>query len=130
MTRGDLLNGDWPKPQAVTLANGKTGYVRMLSAGEKDGLEAEMRQARKSGRSQSFRGRLVSLCACKSDGVRLFGDDDAAELSRRPLAWIEPLVDAALEFNGLTEKAVEDAVKNSPTAPASSSGTSLPSVSA
>lgn len=65
-----------------------------------------------------LRANLVALCLVDESNVRLFGDDEIAQLSDGvPTAVLSKLFTAAQKLNGLDGGAVEDAIKNSDAAP-------------
>ncbi len=111
VTKGDIFNAPAPAPERVDLPEGKHVYVRYLLACEQDRLEAQTGKERRSGHL-NFRGRIVALCACDEQGNRIFTDDDAEELGRRPSPIIDPIAEKAVEINLLTRKAVEGEEKN------------------
>lgn len=120
LTKADIFNAAWPAPVRVEVpALGGHLYVRVLSAAERDGLELEAHRARQGGGGEdagvNYRGRLVALCACDEQGRRLFVDDDAAEVGRRPGPFVDPVAVAAARANGIGDeaaKALEEARGN------------------
>lgn len=66
--------------------------------------------------------RLLALCLCDEDGLRLFTSDDVVELGERNalvLARVEAVAD---RLNGFDKKAVERSAKNSKETPSGESG--------
>ena len=72
------------------------------------------------------RERLVASALCDEDGAQVFPDTEAGwkALAKRNTLVVERLFDKAIERNGLNKQAVDDAEKNSESAPSSDSGTS------
>lgn len=112
-------------PVPVELPGG-TVYVRKMLCAELDRFEIQSAKERKSGFA-NFRGRLIAVCACDEKGKRLFDDDDANQLGRMPAEYLDPIATAALEANGMGEKGVASAEKNSSGPPGSGSDTASPS---
>lgn len=119
--KADILNRQAPPPLRVELEGGEVVYVRRLKTAERDRFEHETRKESKTG-LLNVRGRLVALTACDEKGKRLFEDDDALELGRHPdSVMIDAIAEAALRHNGMGEREVRDAEKNSGGTPAGSS---------
>lgn len=117
LTKADLFNADWPKPVRVGLPDlGKEVYVRILAAGEVEAASKEL--ASEEGIPGGYVGRVVALCACDARGVRLFTDDDARELARKPVTLLQPIFLAAQKANRMTGESQEEDRKNSSPAPA------------
>jgi hypothetical protein len=114
-------------PVRVELPGGVI-HVRKMCCAELDRFEIQSAKERKSGFA-NFRGRLVAVCACDEKGKRLFDDDDAHQLGRMPAEYLDPIATAALEANGMGEKGVASAEKNSSETPGSGSATASPSES-
>lgn len=55
---------------------------------------------------------LVSILAVNEKGDSLFTAEDVPELERRNFRAVDRVVKAILEVNGISEKKVEEAVKN------------------
>lgn len=103
------------KVQAVEVKewNNTTVYVRRITASERDAFGVEY-EASKAG-NRPFRGWLAALCLCDEKGNQLFHVAQAEELGNMDGGAIDRINQAAMEFNGLTEKAMDDAEKNSAT---------------
>ena len=120
LSKGDLLNAPWPAPLAVEVPElGGRVYVRVLLAAERDELEVALARAAERDRGDriNYRGCWVALCAADEQGNRLFTDDDASELGRRPASWIDRIFEAARRHNRADAGAVEEEEKNCSTAP-------------
>lgn len=127
LSKADILNRPAPPPLRVDLEDGSTVYVRRLKVAERDRFEHETRKETKTG-FLNVRGRLVALTACDENGKRIFEDVDSLELGRHPdSVMIDTIAEAAIRHNGMGEREVRSAEKNSDGAPAGSSG--LPSLS-
>jgi len=85
-------------------------HVRVISAAERDSLEAAMQD--RVTRAKNIRARIVALCACNPAGERLFTDEDAEALGKKSGIVMDRLFDAAMEINGMLPDSVEDAEKN------------------
>lgn len=121
----DLPREDLPIPEW-----GVTVWVRTLSGTERDAFEDSNRKVTGSGKGVqitaqmgNFRARLAVLVCCDEDGTRLFSDEDAPALGRKSTAALDRIADVAIRLNRLGPDALEDAEKNSESAP-SGNGTS------
>ena len=95
-------------PEWSELLDGDALYVRELSAAERGAYESEL----VSGEADfgTLRAKLVSDTLVNEDGDQVFdGPADVADLSG---SVVGRLSDLALEVSGLTEDAVDDAVKD------------------
>lgn len=91
-------------------------YVRRLSADDRDALAAASKAHEQTG--QPLRGWVAALCLSDDKGTPMFyAPQHSEELGAMDGAAIERIVNAAFEFNGLTEKAIADLEKNSATTP-------------
>ena len=57
--------------------------------------------------------RLVYLCACGEDGIRLFSEKDIDLLQEKSAVATKRITDAAIAINGLAGDPAEQAEKNS-----------------
>jgi hypothetical protein len=116
ITKADLFNRPRPKPVRVEIPElDRVVHVRVLSAAEVEDLQGTMFKLDDGEASfdlRGQRGRLVALCACDEAGVRIFVDDDAAEIGRLPACFVDPIFEAAQSANGMTAKAKDRARKN------------------
>jgi hypothetical protein len=82
--------------------------VYPLTVGEKDRLDRA--NARAKGRR--FRARLVIATARDADGRSLFADEDLEQLDALPASYLEPLVEAAVRVNSMSDDVREADEKN------------------
>lgn len=94
---------------------GMTVYVRRMSATDRDAFATEFKLAEQGGRP--LRGWLAALCLCDEKGTPLFHVSQADEVGQMDGQAIELVTQAAMEFNGLTDKAIGQAEKNSEATP-------------
>ncbi len=87
--------------------------VRELTAAERDYFEAMMLSAGGKTNIDNVRARLCVLSLVDENGARLFRDGEEAVLGQYPAAALDVIFQAALEVNGLTPVAKEEAAKNS-----------------
>ena len=78
--------------------------IRLTTPTENDGDHEQINH-------QAFLIRLLIACVCDKKGKRLFKDSDFAILEQLPASAMQKMADVALEVNGLSDTAVEDAVK-------------------
>lgn len=86
---------------------GGSVFVRTLPLSERLDLSAAAK------RDGDLTIDLVVLCACDPDGGRLFATEDADWLAGKNGEVLQRIALVAIEVNGLTAKATEDAAKNS-----------------
>jgi hypothetical protein len=98
-----------PEVREVSVpALGDSVYVRQISAGARDRLEAEQQKLG----AKDFRARLVAAGACDAAGVPLFTEVDVARLSELPAHVLEDVAKAVVEVNKLSEADVDELEKN------------------
>jgi hypothetical protein len=112
-----LAYKDLPREEVQVPALGGSVFVRTLSAGEWDQFETVNVKVK----GKDFRARIVVATACDESGVDIFRVEDLAPLSKLAKTALDPIVEAALRINALTEKANEDGEKNSGSAPTTAS---------
>jgi hypothetical protein len=100
--------------------------LREMSGTDRDKFEVSAFKEDKDGKRSVdplyLRARLVALCLVGEDNVRLYADDEIHMLSDNASASvIGKLFAAAQTLNALDGAAVEDAAKNSVSAPAGAS---------
>lgn len=83
-------------------------HVRAMDAGEKDRFDREHHRAK----GARFRARLVAATARDAEGRPLFGREDLERLDACPVPYLEPLVDAAIRVNKLSDAEREAVEKN------------------
>lgn len=104
-----------------------TVRVRQLTARQRDIHEQSVYAAReKSGADPEFRARVVAMGVIGEDDKRLFKDEDIQEVSTFGADIIDLLYDEVAGLSGITSKAVEQAEKNSESAPGPSSSSDSP----
>jgi hypothetical protein len=97
-----------------------TVHVRELMTGEKDAFDTT------ATKDKMFRARLVVACCCDEQGRPMFSESDVHSLNQRPLAQVEPIVDAAMRLNGMRAEDAGLAEKNSEAGPGDSSSSGSP----
>lgn len=95
---------EWPGIDAV--------YVRTLSARERLNLAAAQ-EANKGEGKELTHGRLAAAAICDEHGLRIFIDEDAAQLAEKSGAVIQRIVRAWLDLNGMSAATTEEKEKNS-----------------
>ena len=94
---------------------GGTIYLRGLRGIERDAFETSMWDGEGKDKKQNLanlRARLLVRSISDENGVRVFGDDDAAELGLRSGKVLDRLYDIAAALSGIGPQAVEAATKN------------------
>lgn len=66
--------------------------------------------------SYNLRSRMAVISIVDDNGKQLFNQADVAALAEKSAKALDTVYQAALEFNGLTKKAVKDLEKNSESA--------------
>jgi|GEM_PF-2138026 len=77
--------------------------VRMMTAGERDRLEVECQGKGKA----DVRARMVVASAINESGKPLFTYDDVPRLSGMPAYFLEPIVNAVMRINAISESDIE-----------------------
>lgn len=77
-------------------------YVRTLTAAERDGFEVACLNG------GPIRASLVVRCCVDKEGVRLFADEDATELSGKSCAAIDRIFEKAEELNKISADDVKE----------------------
>ncbi len=107
LTRADLLKDSRPIVSLDVPALGGMVHLRQLSGAEVTRVyEGERPHA-------AIAADIVALSLCDESGMRLMTepDDGRAFYAAHPLAVLQPIVDKAMEINGMTKGAVEAARK-------------------
>lgn len=94
------------------------GHVYVTAVSAADWMEfqdAAVKEKESSGQvpTAPWVGRVLARTLVDEYGTRLFNDDEAAELMKKPLAIINRLYRAADKLNDLTGRGLRDAEKNS-----------------
>jgi hypothetical protein len=76
--------------------------IQSLTAGEKDRLEASVKDGK------NVRASLLQRSLVDADGKLMFSPKQVADLTKLPLKFTDPIFEASLELNGLTQKDVEE----------------------
>lgn len=105
---------------------GETFLLREMNGTEQETFETEQLKVEANGNRsvelKQLKPRLIALCWVDETGVRVYADDEVGMLNDDLPGWvILKLFRAAEALNGLGIGAVEDALKNSDSAPASAS---------
>jgi hypothetical protein len=129
--REDVLGFDDAKQSLEPIrAFGQDLFVRVMSGAEYDDYEASQVRVElgDDGKRTSsvdianLRARLAVKVLCDAEGQRIFQDSDAAALGKKSSLDLKRIFDAGRRLNGLDKDAVEQAKKNSASAPSSASG--------
>lgn len=96
-----------PAVERVETAAG-TAIVHAMTAAEKDRFDREHVKAR----GQRFRARLIVATARDEKGEPLFGREDMEALDGLPVAYLEPLVEAAIRVNRMSDAEQAELEKN------------------
>lgn len=99
--------------------------VRTMSASERDQWENETYGSGKVN-TVDFRARFVALCLVDEAGVRVFTDEEVAELGTKSAAAMQRVFNAAQTLNALTGKDIEELEKNSEAVPSDGSSSNSP----
>jgi len=105
--------------------------VRAVTAAERDAFDARRMKGKGANRETNltnYRASLCALCMCDMSGAPLFAQPETAanDLGRWPSKAIQRIFEACLRLNGISDKDVEDAVKNSDGGQSSDSGSDSP----
>jgi hypothetical protein len=93
--------------EEVELSAGKV-RVCALRAGEKDAFDIAHAKAK----GNHFRARLIVATCRDESGAPVFDESDLPRLSAAPLLLVEPLVEAAIRVNRMSDKDAEALEKN------------------
>lgn len=100
-------------------------FIRRLTSLEAGALmvaAGKMQEAKDEAEQGKFHILIAAKTICDESGVAMFDDDEGRQiLSGKSQAAIGRLARASMKLNPLTDKNVDDAVKNSEEAPAASS---------
>lgn len=114
-TREALLAEEAKAVYQVEVPDVGTYYVREMSGEERDRFDGMAQRLREQGKENiyRFRARLLAMTVTDAEGKRLFSPDDVEGLARVRASVLEPLVDAALNVNGMSQESVQALEKNS-----------------
>lgn len=112
--RAALLRETQITAYRVDVPNVGTFYVREMTGEERDQFDGLTAKLRDQGRENvyRFRARLLAMTVTDAEGKRLFGADDVEALAGVRASVLEPLVDEALNVNGLSEASAKGLEKN------------------
>jgi hypothetical protein len=100
-------------------------YVRGLSANGRDAFDDRAYTVRPDRtiitHVEGLRALLVMLCTCDADGKRLFTEEDLPQLQELDAKTSDAIYTVASRASGLTQKDVDELIKNSGSAPGSDS---------
>ena len=94
---------------------GGSVYVRVMTAAERDKLDARyiQRKGQNGQRSfENFRAEMVVTTVVDDAGQRLFTDADVPQISLKSAAAVERIFNVASRLNGLSAKDQEELAKN------------------
>ena len=133
LTRDQILAADDLETREVEVPEwGGSVRVKSLSGRERDAWEASLRATRgnkTTADTSNIRAKLVARALVGDDGQRLFSDRDIAALGDKSALALDRLFDVIAEMSGLSNKADEDAEKNSPDDQSDSSTSDSPETS-
>lgn len=126
LTKGQILAADDKPTKDVPVPEwGGDVRVRTMSASERDQWENETYGSGKVN-TVDFRARFVALCLVDEAGVRVFTDEEVAELGTKSAAAMQRVFNAAQNLNALTGKDIEELEKNSEAVPSDGSSSNSP----
>lgn len=123
-TKDDLF-GSASNREVVTLRNGLDVMVCEMSGHDRTAIDyivVKGENGEANPKRELFRAMLVVACTCNECGDRMFAASDMDAVGKMPAGLIEPIVDAAIRVNGLSDKEVDVIEGNSETDQVSSSG--------
>lgn len=91
---------------------GGSVYVRVLTGGERDNFEAQIRRS-KDGVPDDIRARWAALIISDQDGNRLFSDKQVEKLKQKSASALDRILSAGQRLNGMTNEDIEELEKNS-----------------
>lgn len=89
-------------------------FIRSFSGKIRDGFESSLSQNEKT-RFVNFRARFAVNVLCDKDGKLLFSESDINLLSEKSGKALDRILDAGMELNGMKNKDMDEALKNSMT---------------
>ena len=109
LTLEDILKADDIKSQPVEVPEwGGQVYVRTYTVKERDAVLKLVRSAAKKENYADVGLDVVILSTHDEHGNKMFTEDHRAALNAKSGTALDRIVLAALELNGMTEKAVEE----------------------
>ena len=109
----DILSMGRLKTARVTVDGGEI-IISELAAADSYSLFADKANQDEKGnlKMATFGPSLVARCVVDEDGGRLFADEEASQLARLRPDLFGKLLVAAMDINGLSGQAQDEAVKN------------------
>lgn len=133
LTKNQILTANDLETREVDVPEwGGSVTVKALSGKERDAWEASLRVTRgkqTAADTSNIRAKLVARALIGDDGERLFSDQDIAALGDKSALVLDRLFDVIAEMSGLSNKADEDAEKNSQDVPSEASTSDSPETS-
>lgn len=116
LTKDQILAAEDLPRQTVTVDEwGGDVIIRSLTAAERDAWEAgfiDDSSKKVKIKYTNAKASLVARCAVGEDGIRLFTDEEVAELGRKSAKAVNRLYDVARELSGLSTEDIEELEKN------------------
>lgn len=110
LTRESFFAVPAPKVQRIEVPElGGFVWIKQMSAGERDRFEVDHEASKK----RDLRARVTAASVCDEQGNLLFGPADVPQLSALPAAALEPIVNATIKLNAISDADVEELEKNS-----------------
>ena len=129
---GDQIFGQKVKVQKLDMSGEWDGvgdvYVRKLDGVRLAKMQTDLENFGESGSTNGQihplpMARIVVLLLCDADGASVFADEEAEQLaSVLSFKALNEICNAGIDFNGVTEAALEESAKNSEAVPAASLG--------
>lgn len=133
LTKNQILTANDLETREVDVPEwGGSVTVKALSGKARDAWEASLRVTRgkqTAADTSNIRAKLVARALIGDDGERLFSDQDIAALGDKSALVLDRLFDVIAEMSGLSNKADEDAEKNSQDVPSEASTSDSPETS-
>ncbi|KWD53383.1 hypothetical protein WL67_15830 [Burkholderia ubonensis] len=124
LTREQILGALDLKTESVPVPEwGGPVLVSVMSGAARDALMEEVAKPQKASRFQAV---MVAATVVGDGGKALFTADDVDALTGKNPEVMARVVAVAMRINGIGQKAVEDAAKNSDAAPSASLGSASP----
>lgn len=99
-------------------------WIRIMGGKTRSRLVRRFTKARGQDQSDTLYAQLLVNTLCDKAGKRIFDESDIDELSEKSGVVLDRLFGLASDLNGLSEKSVEDAAKNSENSQKNDSGSS------
>lgn len=131
LEREDILRYEDLKIEVVEVPEwGGAVRVRGLSGTERDDFEAS-HLVKRNGKHEvilhDMRAKLCARAIVNEAGIRIFSDEDIEALGMKSAAALTRIYQVAARLSGLTDDAVEEALKNSGGDRSGDSGSGSPS---